>query len=799
MTMIEIVDIRTNGGTQPREAINAETVAEYAEAMRRGDKFPPVDLIYDGSVYWLVDGFHRILAATSVGNRKISASVGQGTLEQAQWNSFGVNGTHGLRRTTADKQRAVTGALRHPLGAGKSNRQIAGHCGIDEGTVRNYRAKLEGTAEIPHIENRTVQRGDSTYKVNTANIGQQQVSDARIKAAAAQVMSEPRTNAIDIADYDPLKRDEALACAEWIVRELVKRNYMPPLSRVLVRNPIGLRSCLVETHAPDHVTYSELAYGYGLDGLRTVYGTTTRSRPNVGNGATVSGGEVAAEQPIMSFDYVSYGGESLNEGAWHRTKMVGRMLFDAGRWDGQEKLHLVAPTDLHRRLSKTYGDCLRIDELVSDRSSGELVISAPPEVEAVEDTRLDAEPHPDVHTKYQKGMAATCLKCVYVNRMTRDEATYTNWTLETSSPAIWQCPRGHRASDPLMRIVAAAVAAEADSYPVMDTSWQLPAAAETTVEVVTASDPLDQGWHMSGRVFDNHKLFTNSKGSFGPGFYVVDPFNKRVYFETFARQMDAAQSTLANTVWRSIEEHYKGEILARGAMNVIESSRVLVSGCGHYELMVLETAEQAPAPPAIIVPQRYGVILADPPWKYTTWSEDTGAGRSAESHFPTMLVDDIAAMPVGELADRNCALFMWATWPTIRDAFVVAEAWGFEYRTAAFTWAKLSKKCNSWGPYDAVDERIWHFGMGNWTRANSEVCLLFTRGEPKRMNADVRQLIAAPVREHSRKPDEQYERIERLISGPYLELFARYKRPGWHSWGNEIESDITFAGIEAAR
>lgn len=208
---------------------------------------------------------------------------------------------------------------------------------------------------------------------------------------------------------------------------------------------------------------------------------------------------------------------------------------------------------------------------------------------------------------------------------------------------------------------------------------------------------------------------------------------------------------------------------------------------------------QPPQTPQIIIPQKFAAILIDPPWKYDVYSEDTGQGRSAEAHYSTMEAPDIAAMPVGDLAADDCALFMWATWPCIQQAFAVGTAWGFEYKTCAFTWAKV-KKGMAANTYACLnDDSNWHMGMGFWTRANSEVCLLFTKGSPKRQNADVRQLIVAAVRKHSQKPDEQYERIERLVKGPYLELFAREKRDGWYSWGNEVASDITFAGIQAAK
>lgn len=170
---------------------------------------------------------------------------------------------------------------------------------------------------------------------------------------------------------------------------------------------------------------------------------------------------------------------------------------------------------------------------------------------------------------------------------------------------------------------------------------------------------------------------------------------------------------------------------------------------------------------------QYGVILADPPWNYAVWSK-RGAGRTAEAHYPTMTTGSIAALPVADLAAPDCALLMWATYPNLTAAMEVMEAWGFTYRTVAFTWVKLNPR----GLGLAT-------GLGYWTRANAEICLLGTRGHPKRKAKDVPQVIVSPRREHSRKPDAQYERIERLLDGPYIELFARHRREGWTVWGNQ--------------
>lgn len=170
---------------------------------------------------------------------------------------------------------------------------------------------------------------------------------------------------------------------------------------------------------------------------------------------------------------------------------------------------------------------------------------------------------------------------------------------------------------------------------------------------------------------------------------------------------------------------------------------------------------------------KYSVIYADPPWQFQVWSGE-GKDRAAENHYPTMTQQEIEALPVSNLAADDCALFMWAVMPQLPEALSVIEAWGFEYKTCAFTWVKTVKD----GSRPAT-------GMGYWTRANAEVCLLATRGSPKRVNADVSQVIVSPRMEHSRKPDEAIERIERLIDGPYIELFSRRKREGWSAWGNQ--------------
>jgi N6-adenosine-specific RNA methylase IME4 len=184
----------------------------------------------------------------------------------------------------------------------------------------------------------------------------------------------------------------------------------------------------------------------------------------------------------------------------------------------------------------------------------------------------------------------------------------------------------------------------------------------------------------------------------------------------------------------------------------------------------------------------YCALLIDPPWVFNNlWGGRTRKignnypSRAIERHYDLMEDDELMALPVAELAAENCVLFMWTCWPVLQRSLKVLEAWGFTYKTCAFSWMKAD-------PYRLfADDKTPFAGMGYWTRANTEPCLLATRGKPKRLNADVRQGIIAPRREHSRKPEGIHARIERLVAGPYCELFSRQRRENWDSWGNELD------------
>jgi N6-adenosine-specific RNA methylase IME4 len=179
---------------------------------------------------------------------------------------------------------------------------------------------------------------------------------------------------------------------------------------------------------------------------------------------------------------------------------------------------------------------------------------------------------------------------------------------------------------------------------------------------------------------------------------------------------------------------------------------------------------------------KYDVILADPPWIFQHWSKTYISKKDARNHYDCMTLEDICNLPVKELANDNCALFLWTCWPHLRKSFEVLDSWGFEYRTEAWVWVKAKKNGDG-----------FHFGLGYYTRGNTEPCLLAVKGKMSVSAHDVPALIYTPVREHSRKPDEQYGKIERLYPNmKYLELFARHQRAGWDVFGNEVENSISF-------
>lgn len=157
--------------------------------------------------------------------------------------------------------------------------------------------------------------------------------------------------------------------------------------------------------------------------------------------------------------------------------------------------------------------------------------------------------------------------------------------------------------------------------------------------------------------------------------------------------------------------------------------------------------------------KKYKIIYADPPWRYAR-SKVQGA---AEKHYPTMSIEELCALPVKEIADKDCILFLWATFPQLKEALQLIKAWGFTYKSVAFVWLKQNRKSPT-----------WFYGLGFWTRGNAEICLLATKGHPKRQSNKVHQFIISPVEQHSKKPDITREKILALMGDlPRIELFAR--------------------------
>jgi N6-adenosine-specific RNA methylase IME4 len=173
--------------------------------------------------------------------------------------------------------------------------------------------------------------------------------------------------------------------------------------------------------------------------------------------------------------------------------------------------------------------------------------------------------------------------------------------------------------------------------------------------------------------------------------------------------------------------------------------------------------------------KKYHIIYADPPWRYS----DKSCSGAAENQYKTMKLQDICNLQIEKISEKDSVLFLWATYPMLKEALSVGESWGFNYKSIAFQWVKLNKKNGK--PF---------YGLGRWTRGNTECCLLFTKGKPKRQSSLVFQLIQTPISKHSMKPQEARDKIIKLMGDiSRIELFARQKNQGWDVWGNEIESE----------
>ena len=171
---------------------------------------------------------------------------------------------------------------------------------------------------------------------------------------------------------------------------------------------------------------------------------------------------------------------------------------------------------------------------------------------------------------------------------------------------------------------------------------------------------------------------------------------------------------------------------------------------------------------------KYQIIYADPPWSYK--DKALAGNRGASCKYPTQSIEWISKLPVNNISADDAVLFLWVTMPKLNDVFELITNWGFIYKTCAFTWVKKIRVSNSW---------FW--GMGSWTRANPELCLIATKGSPKRLSASVHSIIDTPIEEHSKKPLITRDRIIQLCGDiPRIELFGRQECDGWDVWGNEL-------------
>jgi len=176
-------------------------------------------------------------------------------------------------------------------------------------------------------------------------------------------------------------------------------------------------------------------------------------------------------------------------------------------------------------------------------------------------------------------------------------------------------------------------------------------------------------------------------------------------------------------------------------------------------------------------PGKYGIIYADPPWKY--WE---GGYKNQSQHYDTLgdfiiqTLQDKKKRPITDLSADNCILFLWVTFPILDTVFDIIKKWGFEYSTCGFVWVKSKK-----------DGTGFAFGCGSWTRANVELCLIAKKGIIKRKDASISEIIYEPKQAHSKKPAIVRDKIIQLVGDlPRIELFAREKTKGWEVWGKEI-------------
>lgn len=189
---------------------------------------------------------------------------------------------------------------------------------------------------------------------------------------------------------------------------------------------------------------------------------------------------------------------------------------------------------------------------------------------------------------------------------------------------------------------------------------------------------------------------------------------------------------------------------------------------------------------------KYDIIYADPPWSYN----DSGCQGAAAKQYNTMSQEELYNLPIKRICNKDAVLFMWVTYPKLQEALDVIRLWGFTYKSIGFQWVKLNKKASNLSLLQKItegapiEEAIFSqcfYGLGRWTRGNTEMCVIATKGKVSRIDAAVPQLVFAPIGRHSSKPAVVRERIKQLMGDrPAIELFAREQVDHWDCWGNEV-------------
>lgn len=255
-------------------------------------------------------------------------------------------------------------------------------------------------------------------------------------------------------------------------------------------------------------------------------------------------------------------------------------------------------------------------------------------------------------------------------------------------------------------------------------------------------------WHIGKRLKEEENKF--GKAKFG---------SKRI--ENIAKDLDTSPREL----WRCIQLFEKCRTATQLKAELENRSWNWITNKYLPEPKLIEK-------PQIELPKgKYSIIYADPPWQYYE-----GGFKNQSQHYETMTIDKLAELDIENLSADDCILFLWATFPILPEALELMHQWGFSYSTIGFNWIKSNK-----------NGKGFFFGLGNWTRSNSELCLIGTKGSPARQSASVSQIIYEPIGKHSEKPAIVRDKIVELIGDlPRIELFARQKVKGWDNWGLEI-------------